>query len=61
MYLHNQPAVRLAQVRVHDLEKRFRSKKEMHNWLVMDCNAYLPKFFMKAIIRGEKEVSAGDS
>jgi hypothetical protein len=50
-------------VGIQDLEKRFRSKREMHDFLVQDCKAFLPKlqstsiFFMKAIIKAEKEVS----
>ncbi len=54
----------LSDVGIQDLEKRFRSKREMHDFLVQDCKAFLPKlpstsiFFMKAIIKAEKDVSA---
>ena len=53
----------LSDVGIQDLEKRFRSKREMHDFLVQDCKAFLPKlpstsiFFMKAIIKAEKDVS----
>jgi hypothetical protein len=54
----------LSSVGIQDLEKRFRSKREMHDFLVQDCRAFLPKlpstsiFFMKAVIKAEKDVSA---
>jgi hypothetical protein len=50
------------QVGIRDLEKRFRSKKELHDFMLQDCRAYLPRlestsiFFMKDIICGRKEV-----
>ena len=53
----------IVQVGVLDMEKRFRSKKEMHNFLVQDCRAYLPKlqstsiYFMKAIVTAKKDVT----
>jgi hypothetical protein len=54
---------KLSQVGVLDLAKRFRSKKEMHDFLESDCRAFIPSlqsttiFFMKAIFQGTKEVS----
>jgi hypothetical protein len=42
--------------------EKFQSKKELYNFLALDCEAYLPKldtintFFLKQVIRGEKEV-----
>jgi hypothetical protein len=53
-----------SQVNVLDLQRRFRSKKEMYDFLVHDCKAFLPKieavtiFFMKQITKAEKDVSA---
>ena len=43
----------LTRVNVHDLEQKFRSKREIYNFLSLDCDAYLPKkesvniFFLK--------------
>ncbi len=54
----------ITQVNVLDLQRRFRSKKEMYDFLVYDCKAFLPKieavtiFFMKQITKADKEVSA---
>ena len=53
----------LAQVNVHELMERFRSKKELYDFLSQDCKAYLPKidttnvYFYKQVARGTKEVS----
>jgi hypothetical protein len=53
-----------SQVNVLDLQRRFRSKKEMYDFLVHDCKAFLPKinavtiFFMKQITKADKDVSA---
>ena len=33
----------LARVNVHELMERFRSKKELYDFLCQDCKAYLPK------------------
>jgi hypothetical protein len=33
----------LARVNVHELMERFRSKKELYDFLSQDCKAYLPK------------------
>jgi hypothetical protein len=54
----------ISQVNVLDLQRRFRSKKEMYDFLVHDCKAFLPKidavtiFFMKQITKADKDVSA---
>jgi hypothetical protein len=51
-------------VNVLDLQRRFRSKKELYDFLVHDCKAFLPKieavtiFFMKQITKADKDVSA---
>ena len=53
----------LAQVNVHELMERFRSKKELYDFLCQDCKAYMPKidstnvYFYKQVARGSKEVS----
>src|ERR1700689_5559284 len=53
----------LAQVNVHELMERFRSKKELYDFLCQDCKAYMPKidspnvYFYKQVARGAKEVS----
>ena len=53
----------LAQVNVHELMERFRSKKELNDFLSQDCKAYIPKidttnvYFYKQVARGTKEVS----
>lgn len=50
-------------VSIHDLSKRFRSKKELHEFLVFDGDVYLPKKdsvsieFLKLVINGKKSVS----
>jgi hypothetical protein len=52
-----------SQVNIRDLQRRFRSKKEMYDFLVQDCMAFMPKleaatiFFMKQITKAEKDVS----
>jgi hypothetical protein len=49
-------------VNIHNLEERFRSKKELYNFLMQDCKAYLPPlestnvYFFKQIFKGEKDV-----
>ena len=53
----------LARVNVHELMERFRSKKELYDFLCQDCKAYLPKidsanvYFYKQMARGTKDVS----
>jgi hypothetical protein len=46
--------------------EKCQSKKEIYNFLALDCKAYLPKiesiniYFLRQIIRGEKEVRIMD-
>ena len=53
----------LTQVNVHELMERFRSKKELNDFLCQDCKDYMPKidstnvYFYKQVARGAKEVS----
>jgi hypothetical protein len=57
MQAHN-----LSSVSVSQLSSKVKSKKELFNFLVQDCQAYLPPigstnvYFFKAIMRGEKDV-----
>jgi hypothetical protein len=57
------PQQQLAKVNIHEILEKFQSKKELFNFLVLECEAYLPKmdsiniFFLREILRGEKEVS----
>jgi hypothetical protein len=57
MQAHN-----LSNVSVSQLSSKVKSKKELFNFLVQDCQAYLPPigstnvYFFKAIMRGEKDV-----
>jgi hypothetical protein len=52
----------LQRVNVHEMMEKFQSKKEVYNFLMQECEAYLPKvdtinvFFLKQIVRGMKEV-----
>ena len=52
----------LQRVNVHEVMERFRSKKELYDFLSQDCKAYMPKiestnvFFYKQVSRGAKEV-----
>ena len=52
----------LKKVNINLLQDRFKSKKELYNFLTQDCKAYLPKldssniYFFKQIVRGQKEV-----
>jgi hypothetical protein len=52
-------------VNVNQLNAKMKSKKELYNFLLQDCQAYLPPmdatnvyFFLKQIMRGGKEVGA---
>jgi hypothetical protein len=55
-------AQNLSNVSVSQLSSKVKSKKELFNFLVQDCQAYLPPigstnvYFFKAIMRGEKDV-----
>ena len=48
-----QQRAELVRVNVHEIEQKFRSKREIYNFLTIDCDAYLPKkgtvniFFLK--------------
>lgn len=59
-----QQAPQLVKVNVHEIQEKMQSKKELYNFFTQDCKAYLPKlesisiFFLKEILRGEKEVSS---
>ena len=52
----------LQKINVNQLLQRFRSKNELHNFLALECKAFLPKldstnvYFLKEIITGKKEV-----
>jgi hypothetical protein len=52
----------LRSVNVNELAAKVKSKKELYNFLVQDCQAYLPPlastnvYYFKAIMRGTKEV-----
>jgi hypothetical protein len=52
----------LSRVNVNELSSKMKSKKELYNFLLQDCQAYLPPlhstnvYFLKQIMKGEKEV-----
>jgi len=52
----------LTAVSIHDLSRRFNSKREMHAFLSQDSKVYLPPHdcitisYMKDIMRGAREV-----
>jgi hypothetical protein len=52
----------LSKVNVNELSSKMKSKKELYNFLLQDCQAYLPPlhstnvYFLKQIMKGEKEV-----
>jgi len=53
---------RLEQVNVNEIMEKIASKRDVYNFLTIECEAYLPKvdtvniFFLKQITRGAKEV-----
>ena len=53
----------MEQVNINEVMEKMASKKDVHNFLTQECEAYLPKldtvniFFLKQITRGAKEVS----
>jgi hypothetical protein len=59
----NQNQQPLSRVNVHEVLEKMQSKKELYEFLILDCQAYLPRidsinvYFLKSIIRGEKDVS----
>lgn len=64
MQAANNPAQqRTEQVNVRMLMEKLQSKKDVYNFLMQECEAYLPKmdtvnmFFLKQITSGKKEVS----
>ncbi len=52
----------LSRVNVNELSAKMKSKKELYNFLLQDCQAYLPPmhstnvYFLKQVMKGEKEV-----
>ena len=53
----------LTRVSLQEVKDKFSSKKELYDFIVLDCQAFLPKvesinvYFLKQIMRGDKEVS----
>jgi hypothetical protein len=51
------------QVNIHHITEKLHSKKEIYNFLTLDCKIHLPSlrstnvYFYKQILRGEKKVS----
>jgi hypothetical protein len=54
--------MQLQQVNVSQLSAKMKSKRELYNFLLQDCQAYLPPmdstnvYFLKQVMRGAKEV-----
>jgi hypothetical protein len=54
---------KLSRVSINELSSKMKSKKELYNFLLQDCQAYLPPmhstnvYFLKKIMKAEKEVS----
>jgi len=52
--------------KLNKLQERFKSKKELFNFLTQEGHAYLPKlestniYFFKQVLKGEKEVTTLD-
>jgi hypothetical protein len=52
------------QINVNELSSKMKSKKELYNFLLQDCQAYLPPlastnvYFLKQVMRGTKDVRA---
>jgi hypothetical protein len=50
------------QVNLAELTSKFKSKREIYAFLVLDCHCYLPKessinlYYLKGIISGKKKV-----
>lgn len=48
---------KLERINIHELQEKASSKKEIYNFLTLECEAYLPKmeqvniFFLKQIVR----------
>ena len=53
----------MEQVNIKEVMEKMASKKDVHNFLTQECEAYLPKLnivniiFLRQINRGAKEVS----
>jgi hypothetical protein len=53
----------LQQISVFELMNKFRSKREIYNFIAMDGQAYLPRYdstniyFLKQIMQGRKQVN----
>jgi hypothetical protein len=53
----------LATVNINELQQKCQTKKELHQFLSLNCKAFLPSikstnvYFYKDIMRGAKEVS----
>ena len=53
----------LSRLSINELSSKMKSKKELYNFLLQDCQAYLPPmhstnvYFLKQIMKAEKEVS----
>ena len=60
------PDHRLESVNIHSLMEKIASKRDVYNFLTMECEAYLPKmdtvniYFLKQISRAAKDVSHTD-
>lgn len=54
---------KLERINIHELQEKASSKKEIYNFLTLECEAYLPKmdtvniFFLKQIVRAAKDVN----
>jgi hypothetical protein len=52
----------LSRVSINELSSKMKSKKELYNFLLQDCQAYLPPmhstnvYFLKQVMKAEKEV-----
>ena len=55
---------RLERINIHELQEKASSKREVYNFLTLECEAYLPKpdtvniFFLKQIMKATKDVSS---
>ena len=56
------PDLRLESVNIHALMEKIASKRDVYNFLALECEAYLPKmdtvniYFLKQIARAQKDV-----
>jgi hypothetical protein len=44
--VQNQQQPRLERINIHELQEKASSKKEIYNFLTLECEAYLPKMDM---------------